>query len=89
MPKSWEVEVFASGESLLVIGSWGIAGIDNITEHAELIRHCAEHLIAFTGKKETDNKVTHTDDEKPEGEKPENVGQGYVFKNHFINSGRR
>ena len=26
----------------------------------------------------------HTD-----GEKPENVGQGYVFKNHFINSRRR
>jgi len=61
IPKSWEVEIRISGESILTIGSWGLSGIDNISDHADLVRHCADHLHAFIGPEETDNKPLNSD----------------------------
>jgi hypothetical protein len=64
MPESWEVEIRLKGEAILTIGSWGLCGVGNIADHADLVRHCAEHLNSFIGTEEatpffdgTDNNI--------------------------------
>jgi len=61
IPESWEVEIRMSGETILTIGSWGLSGIENISDHADLVRHCADHLNAFIGAEETDNQAPEAD----------------------------
>jgi len=55
IPESWEIEIRTSGNTILTIGSWGLSGIENITDYADLVRHCANHLYAFIGTEETDS----------------------------------
>lgn len=45
----WEVEIRVNGDSILTIASWGLAGVENIEDHADRVRACAEHLMSFIG----------------------------------------
>jgi len=52
LPESWEVEIRVNCDTILTIGSWGVSGVENMDPYADLIRHCAKHLLAFIGPEE-------------------------------------
>lgn len=56
IPETWEVEIRVDGETILTIGSGGrLCGVENIEDHADLVRHCAEHLNCFIGQEKAAN----------------------------------
>lgn len=61
LPKSWEVEIRSNGETILTIGSWGLCGIENISDHADLVRNCAENLVSFIGPENPEPFICETD----------------------------
>ncbi|MEX3933330.1 hypothetical protein AB4Y32_16255 [Paraburkholderia phymatum] len=48
--QGWSVSVEVDAETILTIGHNSLSGIDDFTEaQAQVIRNCAEHLLAFIG----------------------------------------
>lgn len=47
--KHWDVEIRVDHKSVLIIGSNYLSGVDDIDKHSDIIRNCAEHLLAFIG----------------------------------------
>lgn len=47
--QTWSVTVMATGEDVLTIGHNHLAGVENIDEYADVVRQCADHLLAFIG----------------------------------------
>lgn len=45
----WYIEIHINGEDVLHISDNHIAGIGDIGQHADTIRHIAEHLLGFIG----------------------------------------
>ncbi len=50
MAQTWEVSVSVDGETVLTIGSNHLSGVEDIDRHADAIRSCAQHLLAFIGE---------------------------------------
>lgn len=48
----WAVRVSVNGEQVLCIESEWLSGIPDIDKHADIVRTCAEHLLAFIGPKD-------------------------------------
>ncbi len=47
--KTWAVTVTVDGEEVLTIEHNFLSGIPNIDDHADEVRTCAAHLLAFIG----------------------------------------
>lgn len=47
--RHFRVEVSVNGEPVLSIETEMLAGVPNIDEYAQEIRHAAHHLLAFIG----------------------------------------
>jgi hypothetical protein len=47
----WGVDIRINGERVLTIESNSLSGIENISDFADTVRECAEHLLAFIGDK--------------------------------------
>ena len=48
--QGWSVSVEVDAETILTIGHNSLSGIDDFTDaQAQVIRNCAEHLLAFIG----------------------------------------
>jgi hypothetical protein len=48
--QGWSVSVEVDAETILTMGHNSVSGIDDFTEaQAQVIRNCAEHLLAFIG----------------------------------------
>jgi hypothetical protein len=45
----WGVDIRINGERVLSIESNSLSGIENISDYADTVRTCAEHLLAFIG----------------------------------------
>lgn len=45
----WRVTVAVDGDEVLTIESECLSGIPDIDKHADIIRTCARHLLAFIG----------------------------------------
>jgi hypothetical protein len=52
----WGVDVRINGECVLTIEKDSLSGIENISDYADIVRMCAEHLLTFIGKDAADGK---------------------------------
>ncbi len=50
--QGWAVSVDVNGVTVLTIGHNHLSGADNIEDYADVVRNCAEHLLAFIGPEE-------------------------------------
>lgn len=53
--KYWSVTVSINGDEVLTIGKDELAGVPNIEDHANEVRECARHLLAFIGEEPNDD----------------------------------
>lgn len=49
MADGWAVSIDVNGETVLTIGHNHLSGADDIDRHADVVRNCAQHLLAFIG----------------------------------------
>lgn len=60
----WAVRVSVNGDEVLCIESNMLSGIPDIEKHADIVRTCAEHLLAFIGPEDAEPFIVD-DDEEP------------------------
>lgn len=59
-PKHWEVTVLLDGEIVLAISHCHLAGISNISDYGDTVQLCAEQLLAFIGKRTSEQEQLQT-----------------------------